>query len=579
MTDRISRRQFIQASTLAAVSAALAACSAPATQAPAPTSAPVATKAAAATPSGAGSPTSAPAAATAVPAKASVTITIARGEHPSQPVLDNAPAHLAQTQATGVKMTFQPVPSADYLTKLKLWMSTKQVPDLVNVGFNDIRDFANPSVFMPVLPLIEKSGPNLKKYLAAYPDAVKKLKMNGDLFIIPATSYNTKLLAPMPCIRKDLLDKANLPVPTDFDQIYQVLKELKKANPGILGWTARKPGSQSGIKRELMIAAYPFGSGLGGWSRGVDVVYWEETVGKGSWLYGQIHPEFKDVLAYFAKLYSEKLLDPDFTIATADQWHERNSSGKGVFAWDNFSFCVRWNQALRATDPKATWTPIAIPKGTKGARENDYSGFAGSGGGWCIGAGCKNPDRVIELLDWKLSPIGLDTSSWGIQDVHYTLKGTRPEKIDDYSNANMQKLFPSKSRAVKQDMVDKYKTKADPFRSFQSDTGTGQLDFAVLWDDDVIYTWDAPGESDAWYAMSSTDKGLHPEIMLPSFTAAESEKLKKIYTDVGAILDPLIDKVVMGQASLSDWDKGVDAAKKAGAEDIEKIHNDAEARA
>ena len=83
-------------------------------------------------------------------------------------------------------------------------------------GFNDIRDFADPSVFKPVLPLIEKSGPNIKKYLAAYPDAVKKLKMNGDLFIIPATSYNTKLLAPMPCIRKDLLDKVGLPMPDDF---------------------------------------------------------------------------------------------------------------------------------------------------------------------------------------------------------------------------------------------------------------------------------------------------------------------------------------------------------------------------
>ncbi len=29
---------------------------------------------------------------------------------------------------------------------------------------------------------------------------------------------------------------------------------------------------------------------------------------------------------------------------------------------------------------------------------------------------------------------------------------------------------------------------------------------------------------------------------------------------------------------MADWDKGVEAAKKAGAEDIEKIHNEAEAR-
>jgi putative aldouronate transport system substrate-binding protein len=582
MTEKLNRREFIKASTLAAMGAALAGCAtptptaAPATKAPAATQPPAAaTQAPAATK--APEPTKAPAAPTAAP-KPAAEIIVSRGEHPSQPILQDAPAHVATSKATNVKLTFQPVPDADYLTKFKLWMSTKQVPDVVRAGFNDIRDFANPSVFMPVLPLIDKYGPNLKNYLNSYPDVVKKLKMNNDLFIIPATSYHTKLLAPMPCIRKDLLDNAKLPVPKTFDELYTVLSELKKANPNTLGFTNRKPGTQSGIKRQLMISAYPFGSGVGGWSRGIDVLYWEEKEGKGKWLYGQIHDEFKEVLTYYAKLYKEKLMDPDFAISTADQWHEKNSSGKGLFSWDNFSFCVRWNTAVRGIDPKATWTPIPIIAGKKGARQNDYSGFAGSGGGWCIGAGCKNPDAVIKVLDWKLSPEGLDTCSWGIQDTHYTLKGTRPASITDYTEKNLQAVMPKANRALKPEIVEKFKTKADPFRSYQSETGTGQLDFGLLWDDAVIYTWDAPGEADAWYAMSTSDKALHPEVMLPSFTADESAKLKTIYTNVNAILDPLIDKVIVGQATLADWDKGVADAKKAGAEDLEKIHNDAEAR-
>ena len=100
-------------------------------------------------------------------------------------------------------------------------MATKQVPDIMRSAFAEIRDFADPSVFKPVLPLIEKSGPNIKKYLAAYPNEVKKLKMNGDLYIIPAVSYNTKLLAPMPCIRKDLLDKVGHADPRRFREALQ----------------------------------------------------------------------------------------------------------------------------------------------------------------------------------------------------------------------------------------------------------------------------------------------------------------------------------------------------------------------
>ena len=52
---------------------------------------------------------------------------------------------------------------------------------------------------------------------------------------------------------------------------------------------------------------------------------------------------------------------------------------------------------------------------------------------------------------------------------------------------------------------------------------------------------------------------------MPSFTAEESEDLKKIQTDVNAIMDPAIDKVVIGQATMADWDKAVQDAIKAGA--------------
>lgn len=554
MSRKITRRRFLEVSALAAVGAVAAGCK------PAPTAAPSTV--------GTQAPVSAPPTAASRPV---VELVISRGEHPSQPILQDAPAHIAQGEAVGVKLNFQPVPAADYGAKLQVWMATKQVPDIVRAGFSEIRDYADPSVFRPVLPLIEEYGPNLKKYLSAYPDEVKKLTMGGHLFIIPATSYNTKLLAPMPCIRKDLLDEIGMSVPRDFEELYQALKELKRANPQTLGWTAR-----GGIKRTFMIVAYPFGSGLGGWMRGIDVPYWEPTENK--WLYGPIHPEFVDVLDYLARLYKEQLLDPDIAATTPDQWHEKNGSGKGLFTWDNFSFCVRWNKAVRELDPKATWTPIPTVKGSKGARQNDYSGFAGSGGGWCISANCKYPERAIELLDWKLTPVGLDTCSWGIQDVHYSLSGQRPDSIEDYTTAALEKVMDKRQRALKPDVLAEYATKADPFRSFQSDTGTGQLDFGLLWDDAVIYSWDAPGEADAWYEMSSADPGLHPEVMVPSFTKEETARLKQILADVNVIIDPAIEKVVTGQAGLSDFAKAVEDAIKAGARELEDIYNEAEVR-
>lgn len=558
MSHTISRRQFLQMSSAATVGLALAAC-APATAPAAP----------AATTGGA----------TGSTAAEMVEFVVTRGEHPSQPILQNAPVHLATTEATGVRLNFQPVPSADYAAKQQVWMATQQVPDLMQAPFNSIRDFADPTVFAPVLPLIDQYAPNLKKYMETHADTVKRLRMNGDVYLVPATSYNTKLLAPMPMVRKDLLDALGLDIPETFEELHTVLAELKKANPNAVVYSTRQSGTQSGIKRAMMIVAYPFGSGVGGWARGIDNLYWEEQVDGGKWLYGQIHPEFKDVLDYFATLYKEGLIDPGFANTTPDQWHEKNSSGSGLFAWDNFSFCVRWNQALRENNPDATWTPIPIIKGARGGRQNDYSGFAGSTAGWTISANCADPRRAIELLDWKISPEGMDMSSWGIEGTHYTRTGDRPATIDDYTTANLEAIFAPGSRVLNDDVIANYRGKSDPFRSYQSEIGAGQLDFAVLWDDHVIYTWDDPGESDAWYTMSRNDPSLHGELLAPSFTGEETERLRQIQTDVNAILDPMIDKVVIGQATLADYDAAVQSAIAAGAQELEEIYNAAEARA
>ncbi len=558
MSSTISRRQFLQFTSVTALGLTLAAC--------APGAVP-----------------SAPAASSGGEASGAaladlIEFVVTRGEHPSQPILQDAPVHLATTEATNVKLNFQPVPSADYAAKQQVWMATAQVPDIMQAPFNTIRDFADPSVFMPVLPLIEEHAPNLQKFMATHADTIKRLRMNGDVYIIPSTSYNTKLLAPMPMIRQDLLDAVGLPLPETFDDLRTALVELKAANPGVVGWSNRQAGSQSGIKRALMITAYPYGSGVGGWARGIDNLYWEEQVDGGTWRYGQIHPEFKEVLDYFAGLYKDGLIDPGFANTTPDQWHEKNSSNQGIFSWDNFSFCVRWNQALRESNPDATWTPFPIIKGALGGRQNDYSGFAGSGAGWTISANCEDPVRAIKLLDWKISPEGLDMNSWGIEGTHYTKTGERPATIDDYSTANLEAIFAPGTRTLNDDIIATYGEKADPFRSYQSAIGAGQLDFAVLWDDNVIYTWDKPGEADAWYEMSGSDPSLHAELLAPSFTREETERIKQIFTDVNAILDPMIDKVVIGQSTLEQYDAAVQSAIAAGAQELEEIYNTAEAR-
>jgi ABC-type glycerol-3-phosphate transport system substrate-binding protein len=250
-------------------------------------------------------------------------------------------------------------------------------------------------------------------------------------------------------------------------------------------------------------------------------------------------------------------------------------SSKALFTYDNFTFALGWNNALRGANPQATLAPIPTLRGKRGARQNHFEGFEA---GWAISANAKNPDRIVQLLDWLVTPIGMDTVSWGIEGTHYTLRGTRPAAIEDYSPEGLAKAMDPSARQLLPDVKQRYATKTPPFAAFYSDIGGGLGDLGVLSDFAGTTAWDKPGEQDRWYEMTAADPGLHTEVLEPPLEASEIDRVKKYATAVGAIINPAIDKVVLGQLSLGDYEKAVQDALKAGAGDWEKIYQEAEAR-
>jgi len=499
----------------------------------------------------------------------------ARGEHPAQPIKQDAPAHLALAEITGVKVNFQGVvPEADYAAKQKVWLASKQVPDIMEVaGVATIRDYVGtPGVLLPLMPLIEKNGPNLKRYLDDNRKlGVMKLAVNGQLYYVPHQYFNRYNIATMPLIRKDVLKKLGLKAPTDFEELLTVLKEMKKAYPNSAVYTNR-----NGTVRLLYCTAYPMGSGL---AYPTDQpVYFDKDVEGGKWLYGPIHEEFNSIVDWFARAYKEKVLDPDYAITTADQWHQKNSSDAGLYCFENLSFCTRWNLALRQKDPNAGWTVLPVLKGKKTRRMYDYRSLWGR---YVIGGNTKHADRIVQLFDYMITPEGLDLTNWGVEGKHYRLKKPRAARVDDYTVAGLEKAIPKDGKELPKEIFDAYAKKTDPYRAFQSDTGTGLLDFSMLTDSAVEYLWDQPGEANEWYALTDkevADGVLHMPALAPAFTATESDRLKKLYTDINAIVNPAIEKTILGQMSMADYAKEVDKAKKAGAEELEKIYNEAEAR-
>ena len=519
-----------------------------------------------------GAATPAPPAATPAPTKVAekeiVEITWAVVENPAGLIKPDHAAHLAAGEATRIRLRMLPVPKSDFEAKMNTWLATNTVPDIMEVwNPEDVRYFAA-SALLPIMPLVDEYGPNLKRYLEAQPE-LKRWTAEGIHYLVPKMWYNRRTLAPAPHFRTDWLDELGLPVPEDFDQLYEVLTELKKAHPDAY-WTGR-----NGIHGKLIpLVSYAMGSGKGGWYVGRDSPYFDKDVDGGKWLYGPVQPEMKDVLAYLAKAYKEGILDPDVASTTDAQWDELNRSDRGFFGYDNFMKLPRWIVALREKNPKATWAPVATFKGKRGRRQSDFNSFDG---GLCLGATSKHPDRAIELLDWLITPIGLDTCNWGIEGVHYTLKEPRAAVIEDYTMEGVGKAMPTEGRELKPEIFDKY-TKLGGV-GFGADICASLHNMVILSAGSREELFQpTPGEADAWYEMSENDPGLHKPFLAPALTTEELERLKEPMTNVATIINPALDKVVLGQITLSDYDKAVEEAIKAGALEMEKIYNDAEAR-
>ncbi|WP_274649508.1 extracellular solute-binding protein [Paenibacillus humicola] len=472
-----------------------------------------------------------------------VEITVMRGEHPAQPLVQDSPVMKEIEKQTGVKIDLQSVPGSDYDAKKKTLITTNNIPDVLSVSRTDLENFAKTGIFLDVTKYLDQM-PNFKKRLEEQPET-QKLMMDGKLYGFPTLAQNQFNLGQLPMIRTDVLKKLNLNIPTTFDELYDVLKKMKAAYPDSYPWTMR-----NGTDSNLSFLEYAFGSG--------HTIYYEPDQKK--YLYGPAHPEYKAALEYLHKLYADKLLDPNFTNATLQQWQENLSSGKSLFFYDNYSFTVNFNNVLQQKDPNQKFDMVPVLTAPDGKKRSYAYIYGHPEDMFAVSAKVKNPEAVMKLFDWMYSDEGARVTNFGIEGTHYTTKDGKP--------------------VINPSVIDQFKDKQDPFRAMQSALGTGLLTFDVYTNDDPQLAV-SPPDLKRWsdFVGQEMKEGLiQAQVLEPSFTDEERDQLKQLRTKVDTIVEQNIDKFVLGTRPLTEFDAFMKEVKAAGAEDIEKIYNDALAR-
>ncbi len=311
-------------------------------------------------------------------------------------------------------VTFEFVaPSADGSSdKLNLLVSTSEPLDLVTAFDVDAvaKQWAQDDFIYSFDELLEGKDqyPLLAKYIAA--DVYKSLQVNGKTYFKPLALWpgNRGYI-----INMDWLEKVNLDIPTTLDEYYEVIRAFAQDDPDGNGeddtygfFVAEPYGSNSFgyIARSFV--------NCGGW--GGD---WCELPDGTISQFG-VTEYAREAFRFITKCYDEGLFNRGFV-------NEVDADGKveDMFVQQRIGLTdasqpatVMNKMAEAGVSINVAYLPPLVPEG----EEKGY--LPHTGGYWAmhiIPRTCRDPERVLDILEWALTEEGRTITNFGIQGIHW----------------------------------------------------------------------------------------------------------------------------------------------------------------
>jgi putative aldouronate transport system substrate-binding protein len=326
------------------------------------------------------------------------------------PIKNNWPVFQEIEKRTNIKIEFEPVPN-EMAEKRQILIATNSVTDFIPVPHTDARTYGPDGVFLNLKEYMDKYGPNLKKYFDEYPEAKALVTgADGGIYSVPTREglgFNYSWI-----VRQDLLDKYGIKAPANPEEFYRMLKTLKEKHPDTYPLLPER-GSHNGAAT-LFTALLRSFSGLEGFVP-LDPV-------SGKYVFAADHPGFKETLLFMEKLYSEKLLDPEFAILKSAQWEERMLSGKSLVTWFWKTRVQTFNDTAKAGGIIPGYQVNAMPQfAASGVKNYQYSRDIIGGTGLAISGKIKDKVEAVKFLDYLLSKEGSDFLAYGIEGKTYEI--------------------------------------------------------------------------------------------------------------------------------------------------------------
>lgn len=350
---------------------------------------------------------------------------------------ENLPVYQKFEELTGVKIEWEVMPVNDYDEVMGTRLAAAQnLPDIFVIPWEANADkLGFDGIAMPLNDLIEENAYYLNLLMEKYPEIRSALTTaDGNIYAYPGfgegfittademdtgelTDPGANICLNVSMIRKDWLDKLGLETPETLDDWYNVLTAFKTQDPNGNGEADEIPLTATFNLHDI----YRFGEAFGLYRGGNETSRWGADE-NGKIFFKDTTEEFKQLLEFLNKLYSEGLLDLEYANNGFDKTCEKNSRNLlGAVASDWMSNISTYNAGLKTAGVEdANWISVRPVKNPDGVSQitNRWSVWKTA----AISKDCKNPELAMKWLDFQcLSAEGIKLTNFGVEGDSYTV--------------------------------------------------------------------------------------------------------------------------------------------------------------
>ncbi|WP_164821803.1 extracellular solute-binding protein [Paenibacillus koleovorans] len=292
-------------------------------------------------------------------------------------------------QETGLKFEITEIPGMAWNEKIGIMIASNDLPDVIVGGIPNLSLYIDS--FRPLNGLVDKYAPTLVKLYGKHPEyKVAGTLPDGNLYSLPLLQTTGNYANVAFSINKVWLDKLNLKVPTNTDELYQVLKAFKDKDPNGNGKADEIPYS---FYNEQSYGLDPMLWNFGLMNDGQTNV----MVDKGKVIFVPSDPRYYDYLVYLNKMYKDGLIDPDgFVQKNADYVAKGKKGVLGFFNHHSYDdIVVGTDKASEYIDilPMKDKSGNILALGNKVPGDFVYDAFV-------VTKKAQNPEALVRLYEY-----------------------------------------------------------------------------------------------------------------------------------------------------------------------------------